>query len=61
MGYIVTAGYVTVQTAVPGGRAWIDIPRGSALPDDVPDEERDRLLALGHIAPRSNRSARGRK
>lgn len=50
--YIVTAGYVTVQTAVPGGRAQVDIPRGSVLPDDVPDEQVETLLRLGHIAVR---------
>lgn len=50
MGYVVTAGYVTVETAVPGGRARIDIPAGRPLPDDVPAEDVDRLLGLGHIA-----------
>jgi len=49
MAYIVTAGYVTVQTAVPGGRAWVDLPRGAQLPGDVPQEEVDRLLKSGHI------------
>lgn len=49
-GYVVTAGYVSVETAVPGGRAEIDLPRGAALPDDVPAEQRDRLLRAGAIA-----------
>lgn len=51
MTYVVTAGYVTVETVVPGGRARIDTPRGAALPGDVPQEDVDRLLALGHIKP----------
>ena len=50
MGYVVTAGYVTVETAVPGGRARIDIPAGQPLPGDVAAEDAERLLALGHIA-----------
>jgi hypothetical protein len=49
MALIVTAGYVTVETAVPGGRANVDIPRGEVLPDDVPDEQRENLLRLGHV------------
>jgi hypothetical protein len=52
MTYIVTAGYVTVPTAVPGGRAWVDIPRGAEVPGDVPDEDIQRLLSLGHIQER---------
>lgn len=50
MGHIVTAGYVTVETAVPGGRAQVDIPRGHTLPDDVPAEQVSRLVELGDIA-----------
>lgn len=49
MTYQVTAGYVTVTTAVPGGRARVDIQRGNALPDDVPSEEVDALLRLGSL------------
>ena len=49
--YRVVAGYVSVETAVPGGRAVIDIPAGSMLPDDVPGETADRLLAAGDIEP----------
>jgi len=49
MGFVVTAGYVTVETAVPGGRAAIDIPRGTALPADVPAEQVKVLLDRGDI------------
>jgi hypothetical protein len=49
MGYIVTAGAVTAETAVPGGRARIDHFRGAILPDDVPREDIQTLLARGHI------------
>ena len=56
MRYVVTAGYVTVETAVPGGRASIDIPRGAMLPDDVPDEQVRVALRLGLIAPLSEPS-----
>lgn len=44
-----TAGYVTVETAVPGGRARVDVHRGALLPDDVPAEDVDRCLALGQV------------
>lgn len=49
MGYKVTHGFVTVPTAVAGGTAHIDIPRGAALPDDVPAEYVQTLLGRGHI------------
>lgn len=49
MRYIVTAGYVPAETAVPGGRATVDIPRGALLPEDVPAETVEALLGLGHI------------
>jgi hypothetical protein len=49
--YVITAGYVTVTTAVDGGRARVDITRGAALPDDVPAAEVSALLAYGHIEP----------
>jgi len=49
MAHIVTAGYVTVETAVPGGRAHVDVPGGANLPADVPVEEVEALLRLGHI------------
>lgn len=55
--HVVAAGYVTVETAVPGGRAQIDIPRGAALPDDVPAEQVAQLAALGHIGPAGEVSA----
>lgn len=50
MGYQVTHGYVTVPTAIDGGRAHVDIRRGAVLPGDVPDEFVQALLARGHIA-----------
>lgn len=56
MNYIVTAGYVTVETSVPGGRARIDIPRGAPLPGDVPAQDIERLLGLGHIAAAASES-----
>lgn len=48
-GYVVGAGYVTVETAVPGGRARVDIPAGELLPDDVSAEDVELLLARGQI------------
>ena len=51
--YIVTAGYATAVSAVPGGppgaMAWQDIPRGALLPDDVPQEQVEQLLHQGLI------------
>ena len=47
--YRVTAGSVTVETAVPGGRAQVDIPRGADLPGDVPAEQFEQLLRTGAI------------
>jgi hypothetical protein len=49
--YRVAAGYVTVETAVEGGRASVDIQRGALLPGDVPREQFDRLLDRGDIEP----------
>lgn len=49
MADVVLAGYVTVETAVPGGRAWVDVPRGSMLPDDVPYELLAQLRAAGKV------------
>jgi hypothetical protein len=49
MSYVVVAGYVTVETAVPGGRANVDIPRGRHLPDDVPAEQVETELRLGRV------------
>jgi hypothetical protein len=49
MTYLVTDGYVTVPTTVDGGVAHVDVPRGAALPADVPAEHVDALLAQGRI------------
>lgn len=51
MRYVVTAGYVTVETSVGAGRAYVDIPRGAPVPGDVPAEQVEMLLRLGHVAP----------
>lgn len=49
--YVVTAGYVTVETAVSErSRAYIDIRQGVLLPADVSQEDVDRLLGRGDIA-----------
>lgn len=56
--YRVTAGYVTVETAVEGGRAQVDIPRGALLPEDVPQERVTALLGLGHIGLAESKPAR---
>lgn len=50
-GYVVAAGYVTVETAVPGGRARVDIRQGARLPEDVAQEDLDRCVRLGQIKP----------
>jgi hypothetical protein len=48
--YRVTAGYVTVETAVAGGRrALVDVPRGAILPADVPAAHIETELRLGTI------------
>lgn len=50
--YVVTAGYVTVETERPGGgRAAVDIPRGQTLPADVPAEQIEWELRLRTIEP----------
>jgi hypothetical protein len=49
--YRVIAGYVTVETEVGDGRAHVDVQRGAQLPGDVPQEQVDRLLALGQVEP----------
>jgi len=51
--YVVTAGYVTVETQVGAGRAMVDIPKGSPLPDDVSEEHRTRLIGAGAVAAES--------
>jgi hypothetical protein len=58
MAYVVTAGYVTVETAVPGGRAQIDLPVGAVLPDDVPAERVQTLLGLGRIEALAEQAVR---
>lgn len=46
----VTAGYVTVETELPGGsRANIDVPKGEFLPADVPQAQIDWELQLNTI------------
>lgn len=47
--YIVTAGRVTVLTAVGAGRAYVDVRRGEPLPADVPAVDVDELLRRGAI------------
>ena len=48
--YVVTAGYVTVETERPGGgRAAVDIPRGQTLPADVPQAQIEWELKLRTI------------
>jgi hypothetical protein len=49
MGYRVVAAFVTATTAVTGGRAAVDLPRGMVLPGDVPEEELRRLLSDGAV------------
>lgn len=45
----VAAGFVTVETDVGPGRAFVDVPHGHLLPDDVPGEQVQALLAAGAI------------
>lgn len=47
----VTHGYITVQTAVTSGgsRAYVDVPPGALLPEDVPAAEVESLLRQGRI------------
>ncbi len=57
--YVVTAGYVTVETERPGGgRAAIDVPRGQILPADVSQEQITWELRLGTIEPVSKPKAK---
>lgn len=53
--YVVTAGYVTVETQVGAGRAHVDIPQGSPLPADVPAEQRTRLINAGAVGRRDGK------
>ncbi|MFC4146608.1 hypothetical protein ACFO0M_10105 [Micromonospora mangrovi] len=55
--YVVTAGYVTVETQVGAGRAQVDVPHGSPLPGDVSDEHRQRLLDAGAIGLQDDKDA----
>lgn len=48
-GLVVKAGTVTVLTQVGAGKAWIDLPQGAPVPDDITDEERERFLKSGAI------------
>ncbi|MFE7869756.1 hypothetical protein ACFUYE_05325 [Micromonospora humida] len=54
---VVTAGYVTVRTQVGAGVAYVDIPQGQVLPDDVSDEDRTRLVAAGSVGRRDGKPA----
>ena len=47
--YEVLSGSATVSTNVGPGRAFVDLPRGAIVPDDVPAEEIETLLRRGHI------------
>jgi hypothetical protein len=51
MRYVVTAGSVSAETQINerGSRATVDHPRGSVLPDDVPDEQLKGFLARGAV------------
>lgn len=51
MRYRVTAGFVTVEMGIPGGRARQDVRRGALLPVDVSPAEGRSLLALGYVEP----------
>jgi hypothetical protein len=51
MGYRVVDGRIEVTTAVPGGRATVDLFAGADVPDDVPEEQLAALLATGRIEP----------
>lgn len=46
---VVKAGTVTALTQVGAGKAWIDLPQGSPVPEDIIDEERERFLKSGAI------------
>ncbi len=51
MEYRVTAGYVTVEMDIPGGRARQDVRAGAILPGDVPTAEVRVLLERGDVEP----------
>ena len=52
---VVTAGYVTVKTKVGAGEAYVDVPYGQALPEDVSEEDRTRLVAAGSVGRRDGK------
>jgi hypothetical protein len=49
---VVLAGYVTVLTQVGAGRAYVDFQQGATLPDDLSEEDRERLLKSNAIGER---------
>lgn len=49
---VVLAGYVTVRKQVGAGLAYVDIPQGEPVGDDILDEDRERLLASKAIGKR---------
>jgi hypothetical protein len=51
---VVQAGSVTVLTQVGAGRAYVDFAQGETLPDDLSDEDRDRLRASKAIGKRGD-------
>lgn len=53
---VVKAGAVTVLTQVGAGKAWVDVPQGELVPDDITDEERKRFLASGAIGRRDGKA-----
>lgn len=48
---VVVAGYATVKTQVGAGMAYVDVAQGQPVPDDISDEERDRLIRDGVAVP----------
>jgi hypothetical protein len=48
-GLVVKAGSIQVLTQVGAGRAWVDVPQGAPVPDDLSDEDRERFLKSGAI------------
>lgn len=54
---VVVAGRVTVTTEIKdGARADVDLYKGSTLPNDVPKEQVETLLRLGHVAEREHKA-----
>jgi hypothetical protein len=46
---VVKAGSIQVLTQVGAGKAWVDVPQGERVPDDISDEDRKRFLDSGAI------------